>query len=704
MNAAPCNYARAEDSLTGGSPYTATYTSPPASTEPTPVQQRMEPNTPAATQYPSIPQYVPVESTTSAIQTQAPLQQDISSIAKDMGDLNINHEQSATATNQSNSASETPRPRQSTPVLASGTPRDVVKYCPEDRVVDYPLFWHHLPDEPEFLICTKCHQDHIEFTPLDSQFKRILAERGSRSTCHFWHPRVKDCLWKQALQSNNLDQLRSFMKRRLTMTNCKGQEAVVGSENWKWFGMRNNEIDGFIACEACYEDKIMGTSFESQFSPREDQGENDKWICDLSLPYITRSIKKFAKENDWASFVANATRRLQLPRCEGEEMAANEGKWYIMRRELEGFQTCAACYMDKLELTAFEHEFEEKLTTGLGFDFWMTMLGQRWTCKIANSNLPMVFALEAKLNDEDFDGFFEATQTISKLVACTKNGIIRGNWWTLSGGCPDYSICDACYTGIFKANGLNKFLEPATRSQEDTIVCSFCPACPRFQEFLGKFVESLDRSVFSYYTDYVRKFASVPACSGIHDRANSTWWGYDQALFCENCFITFVEDTKLGKHLQYYGASDERGQICQIWSPRMRRMWLAACDAGEPGSSESDAELDKFKAFGDKRLQIYNQTVPRIKFIQAMKQMKMMNAMHQGQLSLMYSGMNSTAVLSDTTDGHLHGNSSLGWYETEHGATGAQMFNNMQSGFASANRPDEWVEIMRLQAMWTEVE
>lgn len=69
-----------------------------------------------------------------------------------------------------------------------------------------------------------------------------------------------------------------------------------------------------------------------------------------------------------------------------------------------------------------------------------------------------------------------------------------------------------------------------------------------------------------------------------------------------------------------------------------------------------------------------------------MKEMKMMNAMHQGHLSIMYSGMNGMAVLSDTTDGYAHGNSSLGWYETEHGATGAQMFDNMQAGFADANR------------------
>ncbi|KAG5913471.1 hypothetical protein E4U42_001121 [Claviceps africana] len=78
--------------------------------------------------------------------------------------------------------------------------------------------------------------------------------------------------------------------------------------------------------------------------------------------------------------------------------------------------------------------------------------------------------------------------------------------------------------------------------------------------------------------------------------------------------------------------------------------------------------------------------------------------MHRGQLSLMYAGMNSMAVLSDTTDGYAHGSSALGWYETEHGATGARMFHEMQAGFADANRTDEWAEMVRLQRMWCEVE
>ncbi|KAM3566198.1 hypothetical protein ARSEF4850_000866 [Beauveria asiatica] len=163
---------------------------------------------------------------------------------------------------------------------------------------------------------------------------------------------------------------------------------------------------------------------------------------------------------------------------------------------------------------------------------------------------------------------------------------------------------------------------------------------------------------------------------------------------------------KTRRHLPLQGVYDERAQICQMWSPRMRAMWRAVCDdaAGAPGSAESEASQVKFRAFGTKRLEVWRQTVPRIQFLRHVRDMKMIQAMRQGQLSLMHAGMNSMAVLSGTDDGDMHGNSSLGWYETENGATGAQMFNNMQTGMADATRADGWMEMFQLELLWKEVE
>jgi hypothetical protein len=222
--------------------------------------------------------------------------------------------------------------------------------------------------------------------------------------------------------------------------------------------------------------------------------------------------------------------------------------------------------------------------------------------------------------------------------------------------------------------------------------------------FINKFAEAMDKGVFSYYTDYVKKWAGVPTCPGIRNKGKSKWWGHPEALACEDCWLNFVADTPLGPSVPVKGVYDERTLICQLWSPRMRNMWLAACAAGPPGSPESEKALDDFRAFGTKRVQVYNATIPHIEMIEQMMMMKRMQAMQQGQLSLMYQGMNSTSSIVGTTDGNLHGNSSVGYYETEHGVTAANMMNNMHAGMADANKMSDWMQIAQLKATWMEVE
>jgi hypothetical protein len=364
---------------------------------------------------------------------------------------------------------------------------------------------------------------------------------------------------------------------------------------------------------------------------------------------------------------------------------------------------CEACFLDKVELTMFEDEFERHVPAS-GFDAFLETLGQRWTCALSSRNIPMRSALGEALWQRKYAVFWEAASKIANLVPCTENGIIRGNWWTVAGGCDGLSVCEACYTGILEVSGVAKFFESVARDREATIVCNFCTHHPRFRQFVDKWTEATDKGVFSFYVDHVKKFASVPACAGIKSREKTKWWGYPEALCCQDCYLSFVADTELGDSVPVKEVFDERALCCQFWSPRMRKMWLEVCAAGPAGSEASETALNEFKAFGTRRMKVYNATVPHIEMIIQMRGIKMMQAMHHGQMSLMYQGMNSMAALSDTTDGYLHGNSSLGWYETEHGVTGAQEFEKMQAGMANANAPSESMKLMQLQMMWNEVE
>ncbi|KAF4969041.1 hypothetical protein FSARC_3695 [Fusarium sarcochroum] len=625
------------------------------------------------------------------------------SLSAQMNNLNVQNGDQCPAAPGSGPPVKQDGPRGPPLCHASGSPCDTLPYCPEDRSVRYSLDWYRCTDVPKYLICTRCYADHVATTHLAGHFERFNQPDGTESTCGFWPPRAREILWPRALQTNDISPLRTFMEKSLSVPVCKGRVWSTGVDAVKWYGMANNEIDGFISCEACYEDRIMGTAFESRFSPYRPQGQDEKWMCDLCIPYLTTAAGKMSKQNDWVGFVEAAKIRIHLPACEGKEVEPNNGQWFILRRKIKDMVICEACYLDKLALTTFGHEFERHQQVQ-GFDAYMETLGQRWKCDLTDTAVNMSIALEAAIYRRDFDVFWNAANSITTLVPCTANGIIRGNWWTVAGGCPDVSVCEACYKGILETSGLEKFFEPAQRDATIDIVCTFCPASPRWGTFITKFAEALDKGVFGYYTDYVKKWAGVPTCPGIKDKAKSKWWGYPEALACQDCYLNFVADTSLGQSVPVVGIYDERSLICQLWSPRMRNMWIAACAAGPPGSPESQMALDEFRVFGSRRVQVYNATIPHIEMIEMAMMMKRQQAMQQGQLSLMYQGMNGTASLMGTTDGNWHGNSSIGYYETEHGVTAANMMNNMHSGLADANKMSDWMQIAQLKTAWMEVE
>jgi hypothetical protein len=627
----------------------------------------------------------------------------MASLSTQMVNLNMTSLGDATEPQPSETRRDENAPQPPPHIRATGPPLEVITFCPEERVVDYSLYWYRLLDIPDFLICTKCHADNIKSTQLASQFEKIKRPDNDSSSCSFWIPRVKEVLWPQAICTGNMDAMRLFMKKRGSIKPCKGINPTAATEGIQWYGMSNSDIDGFIACEACYENRIVGTSFESKFSPYRQQPADENWSCDVALRYISRAVVKMAQQNDWAGFVAGATRRLSLPKCEGQKIRSNACTWYMPRHQIENMQVCEACYMDRVSLTRFEREFEV-LEVKTDFDSFLQNLTQLWACKLHETNLPLVWALDNAIEQRDWSVFSSSAEVACRLPPCTVYGFIRGNWWTIQGGCDDFDVCETCYTSILRTSGVGHFFEPAKRDPEATLICDFCVSSPRFRQYIRVYAKSVDQGVFSYYLDYVRTFASVPVCPVLKTVEKSHWWGYPGALFCQDCYLSFVIDTKLGSSVPIKEGFDERAQICQIWSSRMRTMWLQACDAGAPGSPESDAKVKEFTEFANQRLKIYTQTVPQMDFIRGMKQMKMQAAMNQGMVSVMYRGMDSLLSISGATDGNLHGNSQLGWYDTDQGVQSAQSFQNMQAGFASANRADEWMQLFQLEQIWKQVE
>ncbi|KAJ4005620.1 hypothetical protein NW752_002455 [Fusarium irregulare] len=698
-NANPQHYPQTSPSTQEDHTSPAQFVPAPAPGAAGPPIQPYQPYQPAQ-QSPHAPQPPPVNGQPAA---DGHHQDPVDSLSTQMHSLNVHNEHQHQPAPNTHLIHGQDGPRGPAPCQATGMVIDTLPYCPENRVVTYALDWYRLAVSPQYLICTRCYADHVAGTHLAGHFERYHSPEGTDSKCGFWSPRAREVIWPQALQTNDIGHLRAFADKSLAAPDCKGRVLSTAADGVKWWGMVNNEVDGFISCDACYEDRIAGTSFQSRFSPYRQQGPEEKWMCDLCIPYLSTAIVKMSKQDHWSGFVEAVKARIHLPVCEGRDEESNNGHWILPRRRIENMTICEACYLDKLALTPFGNEFERHARAE-GFDAFLNSLGQKWKCSMTDTAVNMSIALEAAIYRRDFEVFWNAANAICGLVPCTANGIVGGKWWTVAGGCPDLDVCEACYKGILETSNLERFFEPAPRDPAATIVCNFCPASPRWGMFITKFAEAMDKGVFSYYTDYVKRWAGVPTCPGIRNKGKSKWWGHPEALACEDCWLNFVADTPLGPTVPVKGVYDERTLICQLWSPRMRNMWLAACAAGPPGSPESEKALDEFRAFGTKRVQVYNATIPHIEMIEQMMIMKRMQAMQQGQLSLMYQGMNSTSSIMGTTDGNLHGNSSVGYYETEHGVTAANMMNNMHAGMADANKMSDWMQIAQLKAAWMEVE
>ena len=140
----------------------------------------------------------------------------------------------------------------------------------------FPTYWYRLPDDDHFLICTKCYEDKLHSTPFASLLRCDCLDFGPRSiaTCDFNTSRI-DSLLRQAVASNNFQPLRSFAEQRLSVKACSGTQPIKGGNGVKWFKPINDAIPGFVCCEACYEDVVLGTILRPNFVPDWEQQPTD---------------------------------------------------------------------------------------------------------------------------------------------------------------------------------------------------------------------------------------------------------------------------------------------------------------------------------------------------------------------------------------------------------------------------------------------
>lgn len=583
--------------------------------------------------------------------------------------------------------------------------------CPSGRPIRYDAYWYRLTDMPEdepiSLTCSLCFVELIKDTELAGEFELVLRPRSVVTTCVFCLPSIRDSVWPTALEAGTVDLLRAHLSRRAKVKPCAGMRGFEREKSSIWYGMVNgeNEVQEFMMCEACYLDYAVGSGFELQFSTYPAHWESNIWLCDLRFPYTRRALRECGNVGDWDSFVIAAASRHSLVNCSGDMVAATSTRWYYPRHEeMRDLQICQNCYLDNWGLTAFQDEFQlEHRGPPLGSTDFLMFCVEQWQCGMG-LNVPLMMIAEESNIQVNFEVFAEGASVIVTSPSCNEGGITIGEGWTLVGGCDGFIVCHACYVGVlWPVPGVQEYFERTQWRAVDTKPCSLHKSCPRAQQYLDNLNEARDFDKLSIFVDFVREYAPVAVCPRNDAYRGIAWWGYPEARCCAECWVDWFSKTPLASIVPLQGEACEEGQICQLWSHRMRTLWLAVCQAAEVGSEDDlNAVVTEFREVGQHRETVYYETMPLLRRLRAAKYAADRNIAAQAMASVAFGGAEGLAVVSGMTDGHRHGNSGVGWHATESGAMAAQARNNMAASIRAA--PSREAQILRLQAVWNEVE
>ncbi|KAJ6566597.1 hypothetical protein B0H19DRAFT_712335 [Mycena capillaripes] len=574
-------------------------------------------------------------------------------------------------------------------IRANGPPNEVIDDCTEAQPITYALTWYRFLTAPDLLICSACHAKHVARGPHASSVERIQRPDGSTSICRFWVPRVADVLWPQVLRTGDLRALELYAARRRMIADCAGASGVGAEARVRWYAPQDVQWQpaGFVACEACFEDRIVGTAFEGRWGPysrRQEAGQT--WSCDLCNEYIARAAKEFGVKgrgggDSWHLFRAAVARRMQAPACEGRALSASAATWWAPRRRIKDLVACETCYLDQIALTEFEGEFEREYGAQQ----------QQWYCDLSAGS--MTVAMAVALTRHDYGIFHNAASTIMYAPPCgpqTNNS--GGRWYTLANGAGGFGICEACHAGYVVTLGLAPHFVPHSLPRG----CSFNPSHSHFVALMVAIAQVTVTGVLTPLAHAARNLvtraatsppATAPApsssgeyvapCRGAALVTDGTWYGFADAPFCAACYTSFAAGTTLDAALTVRDVRDARPFLCSLYSPRMRALWSAAC-------TTSDANA--FITAARERTKVFVTVLQAKKNLEAQKLAKYKMAMHRGMTALRYKGMAGLSELSGTGDGYAYRHGGGNWHATWEGAESDRLTDGMRAGLADAAR------------------
>jgi hypothetical protein len=549
--------------------------------------------------------------------------------------------------------------------------------------------WYHPVDSATFTICSKCYENQLRHTPFAVKFAAKKLAADPHRFC-LWNTERVTHLKGSYLDDSNWGSIHRYMIARGAIPNCTGPTTAVIAEpntnNYRWYRLRNSEIDGFVCCKACYEDVVCATTFAERFILDNFGVDHPGATCDMCVGFIKKAILQHSLAQNWATFIEWAGLRLKIPACENLKGAAcGSTLWYMPNPPIPGIIICGACFHDGADLTPLASHFSQ-------VQIPENRKQEVWECANSNTVISMLIAWNEACMKQNIALWHNAARIVPGLPPCTKDGIQNGIWYTLN-GCPDFKICGRCLVGITQTFGLGMyFTQTAGPLDGSAYICDFFPGIPRVTSYFHKFDEAVMLRNFSIFHDFVARMAPLPPCPKDGPYKNRRWYCGEEATICESCFEEAIRDTRLAHTLTLCERPDEC--ICDAYSPRMRDLWNKACAENNIGS---------FNMALRERMQVFLATVPRMRTILETAKMRMNTQNTLFMSSIMLQGANNIVAASRTHNPTLYGNSQVGYnWETPAGAQGAMQFQ--QALNMNIAPTGDTAEMQQLGAWWRKYE
>lgn len=542
--------------------------------------------------------------------------------------------------------------------------------------------WFVHEGAPAFLVCSRCFADYIHASSLRELFSHRKFddfEKVARK-CYFGSNRVKKSLWPRAAAAGKLDNMLQYMKSRPGIAECPSQTSTE-RQDWRVVP----EIPGLAFCGACWIDDFEHGPFASQFHV---DASNQPHMCGSSMPFIGRMYQLTSKGQAWEEFAAEAKGRLTIPKCPGKTpIASTAHAWVRSTRAPKGLQFCYACFADYFYGTTNAAHFQQ-----VAIDEDTTV------CLMGTPNI--VIPAQQTVARDDPELFWKWIAEVDRQPFCAKQGITGSpSWYTLPNNPLGFFVCAACRAGIADPIGWSKHLVPKKNvSPKDTILCCFHPEHVRFAEFMKCLVQSMATGRWEDMGDYVANFANVPRCprDSTATLSDRRYWGWQSLRICEECYLSFAKGTALEPLYHLHGEVIDKSRLCDLYSPRMRKMYVDACEGRAPAQGLVDTA-------GQRRM-TFLQTMLEADRLISQQRIKGMQATMYGSMGSFYKFAGAS---QDSVMGHTYtlGNAYVGYGHVNGlSLTGAEYDRRGRDLSLEATGGSVWHQISILEQRWREVE